>query len=98
MAPSSYRYRSQAVDQTALKIRLRDLAASRVRSGYRRLPILLRREGWRVNHKRVDRLDREEGLGIRVKRRKKSPSVASGLDRRARRPVMRSWRRGTCWR
>ena len=68
---SSCRYRSQARDQTALRLRLRDLAAARVRYGYRRLHVLLRREGWRVNHKRVYRLYREEGLGIRVKRRKK---------------------------
>jgi putative transposase len=46
-----------------------------VRYGYRRLHILLRREGWRVNHKRIYRLYREEGLGIRVKRRKKLASV-----------------------
>ena len=55
VARSSYRYRSVAADQTALRLRLRDLAATRVRYGYRRLHILLRREGWRVNHKRVAR-------------------------------------------
>jgi putative transposase len=76
VARSSFRYRSQAADQTALRLRLRNLAATRVRYGYRRLHILLRREGWPVNHKRVYRLYREEGLGIRVKRRKK---LASGL-------------------
>ena len=42
---SSRRYRSQAAGQTALRLRLRDLAAARVRYGYRRLHILLRREG-----------------------------------------------------
>ncbi len=68
---SSCRYRSVTADQTALRVRLRDLAAARVRYGYRRLHVLLRREGWRVNHKRVYRLYREEGLAIRVKRRKK---------------------------
>ena len=68
---ASCRYRSVARDQTALRLRLRDLAAARVRYGYRRLHVLLRREGWRVNHKRVYRLYREEGLGIRVKRRRK---------------------------
>ncbi len=50
---SSHRYRSTASDQTALQMRLRDLAAARVRYGYRRLHVLLRREGWHVNHKRV---------------------------------------------
>ena len=75
VARSSYRYRSVAADQMALRLRLRDLAAARVRYGYRRLHVLLRREGWRVNHKRVYRVYREEGLGIRVKRRKKLVSA-----------------------
>jgi putative transposase len=60
---SSYRYRSQAADQSALRLRLRDLAATRVRSGYRRLHILLRRDGWRINHKRVYRLYGRKGWG-----------------------------------
>ncbi|MBA2518907.1 MAG: IS3 family transposase [Chloroflexia bacterium] len=46
-----------------------------LRYGYRRLHVLLQREGWRVNHKRVYRLYREEGLGIRVKRRRKRTSL-----------------------
>jgi putative transposase len=53
---SSYRYASTAQDQTALPMRIRDLAVARVRYGYRWLHILLRREGWLVNHKRVYRL------------------------------------------
>ncbi len=56
-------------------VRLRDLAATRVRYGYRRLHVLLEREGWKVNHKRVYRLYREEGLGIRVKRQRKRVSL-----------------------
>jgi putative transposase len=86
VARSSYRYRSQAADQTALRLRLRDLAAARVRYGYRRLHILLRREGWHVNHKRIYRLYREEGLGIRVKRRKKLASAPRVLPSPATRP------------
>ena len=50
---------------------LRVLAARRPRFGYRRLTILLRREGWRANHKRVYRIYRQEGLAVRCKRRKK---------------------------
>ena len=49
-------------------MRVRDLAASRVSYGYQRLWVLLRREEWMVNHKRVYRLYREEGLRIRPKR------------------------------
>jgi putative transposase len=89
VARSSYRYRSQAADQTPLRLRLRDLAATRVRYGYRRLHVLLRREGWRINHKRVYRLYREEGLGIRVKRRKKLASACRVLPSPATKPFER---------
>ena len=47
---SVQRYRSRHDPQTALRMRLKDLAAVRVRYGYRRLHVLLRREGWAVNH------------------------------------------------
>jgi putative transposase len=45
------RYRDRRDPQDAL--RLRDLAATRVRYGYRRLTVLLKREGWEVNPKRI---------------------------------------------
>jgi putative transposase len=73
---SSYYYESQAKDQTPLKVRLRDLAAARVRYGYRRLHVLLQREGWRVHHKRVYRIYVQEGLSLRQKRSKKRVAVA----------------------
>lgn len=73
---SSQRYKSCAKDQTALRIRLRDLAASRVRYGFQRLHLLLVREGWKVNHKRIHRLYKEEGLQLRLKKTgKKRASV-----------------------
>lgn len=56
------RYASVRPAQEPLRQRLRELAHSRVSYGYRRLHILLQREGWVVNHKRVRRLYREEGL------------------------------------
>jgi putative transposase len=46
-----------------------------VRYGYRRLHILLKREGWSVNHKRIYRLYRQEGLSLRLKSRKKRVSI-----------------------
>lgn len=61
------RYRSKADPQTELRIRLKDLATARVRYGYARLHILLRCEGWTVNHTRIYRLCKEEGLSIRSK-------------------------------
>ena len=77
---SSQRYKSRGDPQTELRIRLKDLAASRVRYGYRRLHVLLLREGYRLNHKRTYRLYREEGLSIRSKtpKRKRAWRYRSG--------------------
>ena len=72
----SNRYQSRRDPQTELRIRLRDLAATRIRYGYRRLTVMLRREGWRVNTKRVYRLYREEALQVRRKKRVKSAAQA----------------------
>ena len=72
---ATQRYRSQADPQSALRQRVRELAAARVRYGYRRIHVLLRREGWTVNHKRVYRVYRDEGLAIRARtpRRRRAP-------------------------
>ena len=83
--PSTCRYRSQARDQTPLRMRIRELAAARVRYGYRRLHVLLQREGWRVNAKRIFRLYQLEGLSLRLKSRKKRVS-APRVVRPAERP------------
>ena len=61
----------QRPDESLLRLRLRELAAVRPRFGYRRLHVLLRREGVIVNHKRVERLYREEGLAVRRRKRKR---------------------------
>jgi len=65
------RYKSRRDPQDELRQRLRDLAGNRPRYGYRRLTVMLRREGWRVNTKRVYRIYREENLGVRTAQRKK---------------------------
>ena len=59
------RYRSVRPDDAALRERLKSLAHERRRFGYRRLHVLLRREGHVVNHKRLFRLYRDERLGVR---------------------------------
>ncbi len=68
---SSARYRGSGCDDGSLRERLRELAAERRRFGYRRLHALLCREGWTVNHKRVYRIYREEGLSVRKRCRKR---------------------------
>lgn len=57
-----------------LRARLKELAEARRRFGSPRLHVLLKREGWVVNHKRVERLYRQEGLSLRRKRRRKQAS------------------------
>jgi len=69
------RYQSRKETQLPLRQRIKELASVRVRYGYRRIHVLLRREGWPVNIKRVYRLYREEGLSLRYKRSKKRVST-----------------------
>src|SRR5271168_2323524 len=83
MHHGSWRYQRRERNEAALRARLRELAGERPRFGYRRLYIFLRREKaedgtlrWLVNHKRVYRLYREEGLAMQRKRRKKFRSEA----------------------
>jgi putative transposase len=73
------RYRRRGAEDGAMRVRLRELAEDRRRFGYRRLQVLLVREGWRVNHKRVYRLYVEEKLGLRRKRGRKRSSVRQPL-------------------
>jgi putative transposase len=63
--------RAPAVDAPEVRQRLRDLAGERRRFGYRRLAILLAREGMTMNHKKLYRLYREEGLSVRRRRGRK---------------------------
>jgi putative transposase len=64
---SSYHYKGKRRPQAVLMKRIKEIAETRVRYGYRRIHVLLRREGWRVNAKRVWRLYREMGLQLRNK-------------------------------
>ena len=75
-ARSAHRYESVRPSQDALRRRIRELAESRVRYGYRRIHILLRREGLQINKKRVHRLYCEEGLQLRAKRPRRHVSAA----------------------
>jgi len=63
--------KSQAKDQSALRQRIREIAHARPRSGYQRIHVMLRREGWPVNKKRVRRLYRMDGLQLRTRIRRR---------------------------
>jgi putative transposase len=76
LARSSYYYRSRKDTDLWLRRLLQELAALYPRYGYRRLHDRLRFDGWRINHKKVFRLYREEELGLRTRRR---PSRACRL-------------------
>lgn len=67
---STYRYESSQEPRTALRLRIREIAQVRVRYGYRKIRVLLNREGWKVGKKLVYRLYREEGLTLRHKPRR----------------------------
>ncbi len=75
VARSTVRYISRRPTQEPLRIRLKELATVRVSYGYRRLHVLLRREGWEINHKRVYRLYVEEGLALKRKKPKRRRSA-----------------------
>jgi putative transposase len=83
VARSLVTYCSLKAPQTALRQRLKELAAVRVSYGYRRLHTLLRREGWGVNLKRVYRLYCEEALQLRRKRPRRGDGHLPGRHRRA---------------
>jgi putative transposase len=68
---STVRYVHRRSGDEETRERLRELAGERRRFGYRRLHIMLQRKGYKVNHKRVYRLYREEGLSVRKRKRKR---------------------------
>ncbi len=68
---STWQYEPRRQQRPRLRERIKELAALRRRFGYRRLHALLRREGWRVNHKAVHRIYVEEGLQVRKRKRKR---------------------------
>ncbi len=65
MTPRVYRYQSSSPDDTELRKRLRELSSERRRFGYRRLHLLLKREGVEVNWKKLYRIYKEERLTVR---------------------------------
>ena len=80
---STQRYQSRRLDQASLEVKIKELAAIRVRYGFRRIHVLLRREGWEVSHKRTHRLYREMGLQLRNKTSKRKVRAKLRDDRRA---------------
>ena len=78
MHRATCRYRRRRNEDRHLRARLRELAATRRRFGYRRLKVLLKREGFQVNHKKVYRLYGEEKLSIRRRKGRRRLPTAAG--------------------
>lgn len=72
---STFRYRSHRPSDAALRQRLCELADAHPRWGSPRLTWRLRRDGWRDNHKRIERCYRAEGLAVRRRRRRKRVAI-----------------------
>lgn len=79
---STFRYQSTQEPRTALRLRIREIAQARIRYGYRKIRVLLKREGWNVGKKLVYRLYREEGLTLRYKPRRRRCAATNRRERR----------------
>lgn len=76
-------YRSRKNPKTALRLRMRELAQVRIRYGYRRLHVLLRREGWSLGKDQAYQLYTEESLQLRSKRPRRRKMAVTRLDANA---------------
>ena len=88
---TSYYYQAHPRDDRAERARIREIAETRVRYRMWRIHILLRREGWLINHKKTYRIYVEEGLNLRRKR----PRRRVAATHRTERPAISSL--NACW-
>lgn len=79
---STYHYKSRRPDQAGLEARIKEICATRVRYGYRRVHVLLQREGWRVNIKKTHRIYNALGLQLRNKTPKRRVKAKLRDDRK----------------
>lgn len=78
---SSYHYKSRRTGQADLELRIREICETRVRYGYRRIHVLLRRKGWQMNIKKTRRIYNELGLQLRNKHPKRRVKAKLREDR-----------------
>ena len=91
VSPCMWYYKKSDRGDQLLRMRMKEIAAIRVRYGFERILIMLRREGFKDNHKRVYRVYREEGLNLRSKRPRRSRSGAHRLERVDAPAINRVW-------
>src|SRR5271170_2851305 len=81
MVRGTYRYQSHREPWTELRMRIREIAQSRVRYGYRKIRVLLNREGWDVGKYLVYRLYKEEGLALKKRPQRRRKAVRHREER-----------------
>jgi putative transposase len=81
MVRGTYRYQSHREPWTELRMRIREIAQSRVRYGYRKIRVLLNREGWDVGKYLVYRLYKEEGLALKKRPKRKRKAARDREER-----------------
>jgi putative transposase len=79
---TTYHYKSRRTGQAGLEQRIKEICQTRVRYGYRRVHVLLRRDGWQINQKKTRRIYRELGLQLRNKTPKRRVKAKLREDRR----------------
>jgi len=79
--PKTYRYKSRRPDQAPLEQRIKEICQTRIRFGYRRVHVLLQREGWELNMKKTRRIYNELGLQLRNKHPKRRVKAKLREDR-----------------
>lgn len=81
MDTSTYHNKSRRREQASIEARIREICETRVRYGYRRVHVLLRREGWEINKKRSHRIYNELGFQLRNKTPKRRVKAKLRKDR-----------------
>ena len=86
-----YLYRSVAKDESALIMRMKEITQTRVHYAYRRVHVMLKREGLKDNHKRVYGLYREQGLSLRQKRPRRNKAAKLRQPKTAAHRINQIW-------
>ena len=75
LSRSTFRYKSKDKNDHHIRIRMREIAQEKSRYGYRRIHVILKREGLSINHKKTERIYREEGLSLKKRKKKRHKST-----------------------
>lgn len=91
LSHSVWYYKPQPRDDKHLRMRIREIAETRLRYGFWRIYALLKREGFMDNHKRVYRIYKEEGLNLRSKRPRRNKAASHRMERPNTRTINECW-------